>query len=213
MGNRFSDDMYKTCAPPPGSYNYDSDFSKRAPHLPSFSFGISRDAYEKTFQRHAKASTDRSIPGPGTYTISSVFSSNRRDKCYSLKGRGKSMQDLMIKKKRDMPGPGQYSPRDRMNKDGVYKLSSMRSAMTLGFHPSERFKTSRLSHPGPGHYCPPDSINSKGSYFVSNFKNSGVGYFGTESRTSKLLLPSTTPGPGNYDATYEIGFVEKNLVK
>ena len=50
------------------------------------------------------------------------------------------MQDLMINKKRDLPGPGQYSPKNTMSKDGVYKLSGFKNTSALTFRPSDRFK-------------------------------------------------------------------------
>lgn len=123
------------------------------------------------------------------------------------------MQDLMINKKRDLPGPGQYSPKDRMSKDGIYTISGMKNTKTLGFKSSDRFKTMRSSLPGPGDYQIPSSINSKGQYFVSTIRNSGVGFFGAGSRQNELLKPSSTPGPGWYDAPSELGFMEKNLIK
>lgn len=93
------------------------------------------------FQKHDKSRRDSSIPGPGTYTVASVFSNNGRDKCFSLKSRGKSMQDLMINKMRDLPGPGQYSPSNTLSKTGRYNISGFRNTSTLAFRPSERFKT------------------------------------------------------------------------
>jgi hypothetical protein len=135
-----------------------------------FSFGASRSAYDKLYQKHSKINTDRNIPGPGTYSVPSIFSKNG-DNSYSLKGRGKSMQDLMINKKRELPGPGQYSPKTSISKDGIYKISGMRNTATITFKPSERFKTIRGSLPGPGQYSLPSSINSNGRYFISKFKN------------------------------------------
>jgi hypothetical protein len=45
-----------------------SDFDKNLPHGRAFSFGISRDAYSKVFIKE-NPNADRSIPGPGTYTV------------------------------------------------------------------------------------------------------------------------------------------------
>lgn len=197
--------------PPPGAYNtIHSDFSKLSPHLPSFSFGAGRGAFERTSVRNGRA---RDNPGPGQYSVPSAFTPNTKDKSYSLKGRGRSMQDLMIKKKKELPGPGQYSPKTTLNKDGIYGVSNMKSTAAMSFRPSERFKSMRSSLPGPGHYKTPSSINPKGKHFVSNIKSTGVGLFGNGRRDNELLKPSSTPGPGWYDLPSELGFTEKNLIK
>jgi len=150
--------------------------------MPSFSFGSGRGAYENLYQKHAKGNTDKSIPGPGTYTVPSIFN-KKGENSYSLKGRGKSMQDLMINKKRELPGPGQYSPRNTINKNGTYQLSTLRNIKTTSFKPSDRFKTARSSMPGPGQYDMPSSIRPDGKHFVSNFRSSGVGIFRYVSNT------------------------------
>lgn len=174
----------------------------------SFSFGTSRGAYEKVFQRHSKINADKEIPGPGTYTVGSTFVS-QRGKSFSLKGRGKSMQELSINQKKSLPGPGQYSPRDRLNKNGVYRISGMRNTATMAFFPSERFKTARASLPGPGQYDVPESINSKGEYFLSKYKSSGVGMFGRGETKSIFKENSKTPGPGMYEIPGELGYYGK----
>ena len=136
----------------------------------------------------------------------------------------------MIAKKRDLPGPGQYSPKNGLSKDGVYKVSGFKNTATVGFKPSERFKSIRNSLPGPGQYDPPASLNPRGKNFVSKFKNVSVGLFGTGSGKSNIsstpskpngvdksktsiFEPSTTPGPGWYDIPTELGFMEKNLIR
>lgn len=160
--------------------------------------------------RNVKA---RDNPGPGSYMVPSTFNPDKKDKSYSIKGRGKSMQDMMISMKRKLPGPGQYTPRDELNKDGIYNISTIKNVKTSAFKPSERFKTIKGSLPGPGQYATPSSINSQGKHFVSKFKNSGVGLFGHGKRDNELLKPSSTPGPGWYDLPTELGYMEKNIIK
>ncbi|CAI2375974.1 unnamed protein product [Moneuplotes crassus] len=210
LGSKLDEKFGKSFVPPPGAYNtIHSDFSRLNPHLPSFSFGAGRGAFEKTSVRNTKAKDN---PGPGQYSIPSTFTPNTKDKSYSLKGRGKSMQDLMIMKKKELPGPGQYSPKTTMNKDGIYRVSSMKNTAAMSFKPSDRFKTVRSSLPGPGHYKTPSSINSKGKHFLSNIKSTGVGMFGYGRRDNELLKHSSTPGPGWYDLPSELGYNEKNLI-
>ncbi|CAI2376029.1 unnamed protein product [Moneuplotes crassus] len=209
-GPKLDENFGKSFVPPPGAYNtIHSDFSRLKPHLPSFSFGAGRGAYEKTSIRDVKA---RDNPGPGQYVVPSSFTPNTKDKSYSLKGRGKSMQDLMILKKKELPGPGQYSPKTTLNKDGVYIFSHMKNTGSLTFRPSERFKSIRSSLPGPGQYKTPSSISTKGKHFLSTFKNTGVGLFGHGRRDNELLKPSNTPGPGWYDLPSELGYTSKHLI-
>ena len=60
--------------PAPNSYRLSSDFelNNSATALPKskcFSFGISREAYEKVYMPSRKINPDKSIPGPGSYTL------------------------------------------------------------------------------------------------------------------------------------------------
>lgn len=112
-----------------------------------------------------------------------------------------------------LPGPGQYSPKDRLTKDGVYKVSGMRNTATLKFLPSDRFKNTKNYMPGPGQYNLPSSIHPDGKYYISGYKSSTIGLFGSGARKNDMLKMSNTPGPGNYDAPTELGFMEKNLIK
>ena len=82
------------------------------------------------------------------------------------------MQDLFINKMKSLPGPGQYSPRTTISKDGVYGISGMKNTSTLTFRPSERFKSPRDGLPGPGQYNLPSCISHKGDHFLSQYKSS-----------------------------------------
>ena len=62
-GKRFSFEVSKN--PPPTSYNLKSAFTN-LPGKKAYSFGTSREAYTKVFQKGGHQ-TDRGIPGPGQY--------------------------------------------------------------------------------------------------------------------------------------------------
>jgi hypothetical protein len=123
------------------------------------------------------------------------------------------MQDLMIKKQRDSPGPGQYSPKNTLSKNGKYNQSSFRNTQTLHFRASERFKTIKSSMPGPGHYSSYSTITKNGNHFISNIKDSGTSYFGVSKRDNAFSKSPDTPGPGWYDMPTELGYIEKNLIQ
>jgi len=102
-----------------------------------FSFGISREAYDKVYIPSRKASIDTSIPGPGTYTLLSTV--GREARKFSLNGRTPYHQGIipMLKTvlnyldevkltvKRNVPGPGAYDPKLGIDKMGVYHLSNL----------------------------------------------------------------------------------------
>lgn len=72
--------------PSPGSYRVASDFEiTDARRTKAFTFGTSRDAYEHVYNPAVKVSTDRSIPGPGAYSILSTIGKESRK--FSLQGR------------------------------------------------------------------------------------------------------------------------------
>ena len=55
--------------PSPSQYNHGSDFDKAKPNMPAYSFGISRNAYDKVALPNMKSqqNPDKTIPGPGLY--------------------------------------------------------------------------------------------------------------------------------------------------
>ena len=74
--------------PPPDAYTLPSDFDGEKSFMNNsraFSFGISRDAYEKVYIPSRKISTDPTIPGPGKYTLLSTIGKDSRK--FSLQGR------------------------------------------------------------------------------------------------------------------------------
>lgn len=61
---------YIVDSPGPDSYRLNSEFehgnsTTSISHKKAFSFGISREAYEKVYMPSRKINPDKSIPGPG----------------------------------------------------------------------------------------------------------------------------------------------------
>ncbi len=85
MGNSKSVSItYSVWSPAPGTYKQDSDFCNSHPHMSSFSFGISREAYSKVYIKE-NPPTDKNVPGPGSYQVQPKFSNEAQK--YSLRGR------------------------------------------------------------------------------------------------------------------------------
>lgn len=105
-------------------YKHRSDFDFSDPNSPmrkskAFSFGMSREAYEKVYLPNQKNNKDKSIPGPGTYNLFSTIGTDSRK--YSLYGRTSSVggsyylenlfnfrniDPVYLSKKKNVPGPG-----------------------------------------------------------------------------------------------------------
>mmetsp|Transcript_29595 Transcript_29595/g.22007 ORF Transcript_29595/g.22007 Transcript_29595/m.22007 type:complete len:127 (+) Transcript_29595:13-393(+) len=64
-GKRLSSLDNRNQAPPPGTYNQPSIFSK-TPKGRAYSFGMSREHFEKVYIKGCKL-IDRDVPGPGHY--------------------------------------------------------------------------------------------------------------------------------------------------
>jgi hypothetical protein len=106
-------------------YEIGSDFDKKKPHAPSYSFGISRNFYEKVYCE-TNMQFDRNVPGPGKYEALKKFG-NENPK-YSIYGR---IRELLPKSSR-IPGPGDYKIIGT-NPLGKYPVSSFKNATNIIF--------------------------------------------------------------------------------
>lgn len=110
-------------------YNSKSDFDRDHPFAPSFSFGISRDKYEKVYYETNKM-FDKNIPGPGKYDFLKPFGSDSTK--FSIKGKCDPGATGMGKKD-GSPGPGQYPPVVKINDKGKYPVSNVHNVQTINF--------------------------------------------------------------------------------
>ena len=111
-------------------YNMHSDFDPKNPHTPAWTFGISRDHYEKVYYETNKM-LDKNVPGPGKYNYLKPFGSEATKFSMYGKGEGKNLNQTSR-----VPGPGQY-PIVSINPGGKYPLSNMKNATTIVFGQSK----------------------------------------------------------------------------
>jgi hypothetical protein len=115
-------------------YNLGSDFDKKSPHLPAWTFGISRDHYEKVYYETNKMN-DKNVPGPGKYDCLKPFGSE----AYKFSIRGKT-EDKKLSNQSKVPGPGEY-PSVSIKPDGRYPLSKFKNTSNIifGLNKGQRF--------------------------------------------------------------------------
>lgn len=115
--------------PSPDTYRLYSDFElnprSSLGKSKAFSFGISREAYDKVYIPSQKVPSDvGQLPGPGQYTLLTQIGKEGRK--YSLQGRTPYYKDtVFLSKKQAIPGPGSYDPKSSIDKFGIYYLSNI----------------------------------------------------------------------------------------
>ena len=88
-------------APSPQAYNIPSTKANQ-----SFSFGVSRDKYERVYLKE-NPPRDRSVPGPGNYSIKTNFI-EKRGAMYSIRP-NTTYASMFIDPTKLFPGPGAYN--------------------------------------------------------------------------------------------------------
>ena len=102
-----------------------SDFDQSHPHSPKWTFGISRNHYDKVYYESGKI-LDKSIPGPGIYDILKPF--GREGPKFTMRGR--SSEDKDKTKKLIVPGPGEYTAIST-SMTGKYPLSKYKNTSNI----------------------------------------------------------------------------------
>jgi len=106
-------------------YNLGSDFDQGHPHSPKWTFGISRNHYDKVYFESGKI-LDKNIPGPGIYDVLKPF--GREAPKYTMRGRSSELKEKT--KKLIVPGPGEYTyVSTSMN--GKYPLSKYKNTSNV----------------------------------------------------------------------------------
>lgn len=98
--------------------NIKSDFDNSTPHMAAYSFGVSRGAYESTLIPNVKAGPDKTIPGPGSYSIPNVVGNDGPRP--SMGAKAMSLQAMFIGDNKNVPGPGRYESPVKINGKGKY---------------------------------------------------------------------------------------------
>ena len=104
-------------------YETTTDFNPKKPNAPSYSFGISRNYYDKVYC-DSNVKFERNVPGPGKYEASKKFG-NENPK-YSLYGRKKER----VMESSKIPGPGEYKS-SGINPLGKFPFSNYRNATNI----------------------------------------------------------------------------------
>lgn len=185
-------------------YNIRKEFDKS--QSPSYSFGISRDFYNKVYCE-TNRSIDKSIPGAGSINIRRPFGEDARK--FSIIGKGGNT-DRVIKLKNE-PGPGEYKAIS-INLNGKYPISNMKNTCSITFSMSKekRFNYSNKKNtPAPNHYDIRPLIDGKGFCFISKYKShAGVRIVGKGKDLNTLSTSMKSPGPGKYRVFSEFGIYE-----
>jgi hypothetical protein len=189
------------------SFGYNpTDFDTKKPKSPAYTFGISRQFYEKVYNE-AEFYHDKNFPGPGQYKYTKPFGSEAAK--FSIAGRNKPASS-----KTKMPGPGTY-PQLGIRPDGKYMFSRYKNTTGIvwGSSKEKRFRYKDFLNyvPGPGNYDMKPLINGQGRLFNSKFK-SNMG----KTISGKFMDPSSklkTPGPGSYRIFSEFGIYESKHAK
>ena len=124
-------------------YNLGSDFDQKSPHSPKWTFGISRNHYDKVYYESSKM-IDKNIPGPGLYNILKPFGAEGEK--YTMRGR--SSEDNEKVKKFIVPGPGEYT-QVSMSTSGKYPLSKLKNTSNIIWSLN---KSKKLEYESKGEY-------------------------------------------------------------
>ena len=181
----------------PVFYDYKSDFDRKNPNGPQYSFGLGRDLMYK--------SMDRAGPGPAKYNIRRPFGKDAVKYSMRIKFyRSASIENF------GTPGPGAYKPVTKINLNGTYIVSKNENVHPVEFSKdkSERFNYKYERTPGPSDY----TVNSMfGTIFDSRFRS----HNGITMRPKCKIIDSRDcyPGPGAYKYFSEFGIYEKDDTK
>lgn len=110
-------------------YQIPSDFNAKKPHSPAFTFGISREHYEKVYTGTAKI-LDKNVPGPGKYDYIKPFGSGAKK--YTMQGK---IDYRSWEYKQSSPGPAEYPK--ILNPNGKYPNSSQRNIANIKWSSSK----------------------------------------------------------------------------
>jgi hypothetical protein len=106
-------------------YNLGSDFDQKHAHSPKYTFGISRENYDKVYYENSKIN-DKNIPGPGLYDYLKPFGGEGQK--YSMRGRSNEEKEKV--KKMIVPGPGEYK-QVQTSAAGKYPLSKFSNTKNI----------------------------------------------------------------------------------
>lgn len=157
----------------------------------AFTFGESREKYEKVFIKNKPVLGDPEVPGPGFYPLTSFI-------------------DKIVKRANSRQRTSSCLTTQELNKADPKRLKMTSIFYTKDIHIVNlgSLQRSRMI-PGPGQYTVKAGIDPVGNYFQSKHIGSGAPKFCHDGRKfliiSKLkrlayfTIEEKTPGPGQYD--------------
>lgn len=127
-----------------GSFSYNpTDFDPKKPNSPSYTFGISREFYEKVISNsylqvynEAEFYHDKNFPGPGHYKFIKPFGSEAAKFSFLGRNQNKNLANNTL-----VPGPGAY-PQIGIKPDGKYMYSTFKNTTGIvwGSSKEKRFR-------------------------------------------------------------------------
>ena len=164
-----------------------------------FTFGMSREKLRKVFWPGFKI-IDKDIPGPGKYNITKDPGKDS-PKCLIHEKCGTK---IFLNNLINSPGPGEYTPKIRINSEGKYPVSNISNVKStnFGIDKSKRYYLKGNDIPGPGTY------KIKGLMGINfNSKYKSVKLITMHKKLKKIYSRDNFPGPGSYSNFSEFGLL------
>lgn len=168
---------------------------------PKYTFGLSREYFQKVVVGKDSSEINRNSPGPGRYDCLNLFGSQSPK--YTMVKRYATMQLGSTVK---YPGPGKYNNNMTINTSGKFPLSQFSNTVRAGWSLSKdkRFRNKSPPTPGPNKYNIDSLIKGKPTIFNSRY-HSPTARSLSGKYASIFNVTSTTPGPGSYITFSEFG--------
>lgn len=184
-----------------------SDFNRKSPHGPQYSFSNGREKYGKVYLDSVKM-FDKEIPGPGKLYIMKPFGSE------SPKYTMRSRNDNPVTRKEKVipnPAPNLYNNVYKMNVYGKYPISSVRNvnSIRMNFDKTKRSDYIINKNPGPGSYNKKTLLSRIIESKYTSYEPRSIleRHIDKDSRTNY-------PGPGSYKIHSDFGqYLSKDAEK
>ena len=171
------------------------------PNSPKFSFGESRDKFNKVVIGKSSSSININNPAPNQYNPNKYFEFGSGSPKYTMLARPFNKENV---KKFATPGPSDYKSIYSINKNGKYFLSSLSNTYSSNWSlsKSKRFIINNEKTPGPQYNL--ENLTGNLKIFNSQFKTPK--YATIIGKYKSIFLPkNNNPGPGAYLSFSELG--------
>ena len=188
-------------------YIVPSDKLSHQTTAPKYSFGLSRDVFQKVVIDNQLSMPNVSSPGPAVYDTRNVPGHDCPRYSFGEKIKFKGKGYIL-----NVPGPGNYnSTYTEINKDGKYPISTFSNTKDVNWSKAKEkrfFNLKNSKTPGPGMYEIHGLVNGSGRVYNSKFKSGTAKTMGSKLKgVFDRQTKGDTPGPGAYSTFSEFGFV------